>query len=141
MYNLTVTSALQFNVILDNVPGSLAKIAKALAGAGVNIESVSHTAEGTGGKATLRLVADDQAAAKQALTSAGNSFTEEDILLITCPQNKPGTLAAIAQAFGDAGINLEDVYYSSSATQANTVVCVQVSKEDLAKAGEIAKSL
>ena len=141
MYNLSVTSAFQFNVVLENVPGTLAKIAKALAGAGVNLESVSHTAEGTGGKAALRLVADKQDVAKQTLTSLGSSFTEEDILLVTCPQNKPGTLAAIAQALGDAGINLEDVYYSSSATQANTVVCVQVSKDNLAKAKGIIEGL
>lgn len=132
---------MQFNVVLENVPGSLAKIAKALAAAGVNVESVSHTAEGTGGQAALRLVVDQEAPTQQALAALGNAFTEEDILLITCPQNKPGTLAAIAQALGDAGINLEDVYYSSSATQANTVVCVQVSKENLTKAKGIVENL
>ncbi len=141
MYNLSTQAAVQFNVTLDNVPGTLAKIAKGLADAGVNLESVSHTAEGVGGQAALRLVADNQAQAKQVLGTLGSQFTEEEILLITCPQNKAGTLAAIAGALSGAGINLEDVYYSSSATQANTVVCLQVSEGKLAQAKEIVEKL
>ena len=141
MYNLSAWQSVQLNVTLENVPGTLGKVAKALSEQGVNILCMSQIAERTGGSATLRFVTDKQAEAKQVLGSLGYSAAEEEILVITCPQNNPGVIAAIAQSLAAAGINLDDIYYSSSMKQVDTVVCLQVGKDDLAKAMEIVKGL
>ena len=52
----------QFTIAVDNQPGAVAGIAKALGNAKVNILSLLGTAQGTAG--TVQLIADDPRRAK-----------------------------------------------------------------------------
>ncbi|HKW62024.1 MAG TPA: hypothetical protein VJN89_05715 [Candidatus Acidoferrum sp.] len=64
----------QFTITVDNQPGAVARIAKALGDSKVNILSLLGTAQGTAG--TVQLVAEDAKKAKKALDAAHISYQE-----------------------------------------------------------------
>jgi hypothetical protein len=65
-----------FTVQLDDRPGSLARVAQALADLGVNITGIVGVAEDTDG--ALMLTTSDAAQTRQAFTSLGIVFEEHD---------------------------------------------------------------
>ncbi|MBI2777695.1 MAG: ACT domain-containing protein [Chloroflexi bacterium] len=65
-----------FTVQLDDKPGSLARVATALAERGVNITGIVGVAEDTDG--ALMLITSDAAATRAAFQSLGLAFEEHD---------------------------------------------------------------
>jgi hypothetical protein len=65
-----------FTVQLDDRPGSLARVAVALAERGVNITGIVGVAEDTDG--ALMLTTSDPAATREAFTALGLAFEEHD---------------------------------------------------------------
>jgi hypothetical protein len=65
-----------FTVQLDDRPGALAEVAKALGDRGVNITGIVGVAEDTDG--ALMLTTSDAAATRDAFASLGISFDEHD---------------------------------------------------------------
>jgi hypothetical protein len=65
-----------FTVQLDDRPGSLARVAQALADRGVNITGIVGVAEDTDG--ALMLTTSDAAATREAFTAIGITFEEHD---------------------------------------------------------------
>ncbi len=65
-----------FTVQLDDRPGSLARVAQALADRGVNITGIVGVAEDTDG--ALMLTTSDAAATREAFTAIGIAFEEHD---------------------------------------------------------------
>jgi hypothetical protein len=65
-----------FTVQLDDKPGSLARVAQALADRGVNITGIVGVAEDTDG--ALMLTTSDADATREAFTSIGIAFEEHD---------------------------------------------------------------
>jgi len=65
-----------FTVKLDDRPGSLARVATALAERGVNITGIVGVAEDTDG--ALMLTTSDATATREAFTSLGLAFEEHD---------------------------------------------------------------
>lgn len=65
-----------FTVKLDDQPGSLARVATALAERGVNVTGIVGVAEDTDG--ALMLTTSDAAATRDAFTSLGLAFEEHD---------------------------------------------------------------
>lgn len=65
-----------FTVQLDDSPGSLARVATALAERGVNITGIVGVAEDTDG--ALMLTTSDPAASRAAFESLGLAFEEHD---------------------------------------------------------------
>jgi hypothetical protein len=139
MGTISVKSVTQLNVVLDNVPGALAKVAGSFASGGINIEGICRT-QSSDSTVMERFVVDQVDAAKKALGSLGNTFTEEKILSLWCV-DQPGIIAKVAKAFGDAGINIENMYSSSAGKMKDTVLYVGVSSGNFAKAEGIAKGL
>lgn len=141
MSNISVNPSSQITITFaENVPGVIGQVAGALAEAGVNIEAVAHTVE-TAGDATFRIVVDKQDAAKKVITSLGHAFAEEEIVKIIASENQPGVLAAMGKALGEAGINIEDIYYTSHQGQGNVPVFIQVQSSDVSKAVEVLSSI
>lgn len=99
----------QFVVQVDDRPGALAHVARALGARGVNIEHIAGVgaAEGGGGGLVILSVSDD-GEAREVLRSAGYRFSEEEELLITIPDT-PGSLAAASQHLADAHVNVRSV--------------------------------
>lgn len=65
-----------FTVQLDDRPGSLARVAQALADRGVNITGIVGVAEDTDG--ALMLTTSDPVATREAFTGLGVTFEEHD---------------------------------------------------------------
>jgi hypothetical protein len=97
----------QITVTAQSRPGVLAKVARALADAGVNITAMCAS-ESTG-RAKLRLVVSDPARAKQALAAARIRCGEEPALLLSV-EDRPGTLATLASRLAAAKINIKCAY-------------------------------
>lgn len=98
--------AIEFDVVVPDRPGELAKVAAALAGKGVNIDAISaHTAFGKGYVAVLPA---EPGRARDALKGAGLTFTERTVLTVQL-EDRPGTLAELAKRLGAAGVNITSV--------------------------------
>jgi len=98
----------QFTIVIDNQPGAVAAIARALGDAKVNILSLSwEPPQGTAG--SVQFIVDDARRAKKALDAARIAYQETPAEACDLP-NKPG---ALAQCFGETrgqGVNLDSIH-------------------------------
>lgn len=97
----------EFDVIVENKVGALRDAALLLAERGVNIKAISSEANGDIGR--MRLIVDKELAAREALSGAGYTFEENNIIVLTV-EDKPGELVKYATRLADAGINMSAVY-------------------------------
>jgi len=103
-------------VSLPNRPGELARVARQLADAGVNIRSVAGVAGSNEG--TLELLVDNLGTAIQALSEGGIGFQETQVAVVPLPASvatTPGALAPLAEEFASAGINVTSLYLAVGA--------------------------
>ena len=96
-----------FLVDLENKPGSLARVAEAIAAKGINIEGISGTTGDTSGR--VAIVTSDEGATRTVLTEAKASFKEVEATEASM-RHAPGTFAKAARRLADAGINVEAVF-------------------------------
>ncbi len=115
----------QLTVSLENRPGTLAHMAKALADAKVNIVALLNSTSGTQGSA--QVVVDNVNNAKKALGAAGLSYTEGMVEQIELP-NKPGALAQLAEKLAKKGVNIESAYATAPNGVKKAVVVLAASK-------------
>ncbi len=109
------------HVLAPNQPGVLARIAEALAAAGVNIEDFdveSHDAEGI-----ISLSVDKYDEALHVLRDLGYRAITQDTLLIRL-DDKPGALAKIAVRLKDAGLDLRSMHIVRRADEFSIVSLV-----------------
>jgi hypothetical protein len=104
---------------LESKPGVLAKLARTLADAGVNIEALS--AAEAAGRGKIRIVVSDPGRARQALRAAKYRPTEEAALSMTL-ENRPGALAAVTEKLAAAKVNIKSIYATTTAAGTATVV-------------------
>jgi hypothetical protein len=97
----------QLAIFLDNRPGTLARMADALAEAKVNIYAVSTS--DTVDHSVIRLVVDDYRKAMHVFEEHGTLVVEDDVLMIE-GDNKPGSLARIAHKLAAGKVNIEYAY-------------------------------
>jgi len=114
-----LAAAREVRVHHANEPGLLGRISSTLGDCGVNIEGF-----GVWGGET-RLFVSDPERAVELLTAAGMTCELADVLRLHVP-DEPGNLAEVAQALGDAGINIDYAYtlISSGAGEAAFVLAV-----------------
>ncbi len=103
----------QLAIFLDNRPGMLARVADALAEAGINIYAI--TTSDTVDHSVIRMVVSDYRKALHMFEEHGTLVVEDDVLMFE-GSNKPGELARIAHRLADAKVNIE---YCYSATPSN----------------------
>lgn len=111
----------QLSIYLENKPGVLAEMCKALAAQDVNIRAISIS--NTVDDAVVRLIVDNPRKAVHILGDHGALVVETDVLSINLG-NKPGELAALARKFARAKINIEYAYGSSDHTDATLFIRV-----------------
>jgi len=119
----------QLTLTLESKPGVLAKIARALADAGVNVTAL-WTTDAARGK--VRLLVSDVAKAKEALKAAKLRFGEEPALVLTL-EDRPGALARVAEKLAQGKINIKCAYATTAGGGSATVV-LTVSNVDRAQA-------
>ena len=105
--------ATDLSISLPDEPGGLAKAAKALGAAGVNVEGIAGL--GGGGHGHVHLLVEDAGTARTALEAAGVTIEgERDAVVVdVSSEDRPGKLGDLAQSIADAGINLAACYVAS----------------------------
>jgi hypothetical protein len=93
----------QFVVQLDNRPGELAHLARALGARGVNLTHISCA--GTGSIACAFMTTDEDEEARAVLRGLGHDFIEGTTVVVDV-MDRPGGLAEVAEKFAKAGVNI-----------------------------------
>jgi hypothetical protein len=96
---------------VENAPGALAKVAKAISDAGVNIAAA--TCLGAGERAELHILVPHASAAKHALAISQLAVTREREVAVVEVDDRPGVLADLAGKVAAAGVNLDLVYVAT----------------------------
>ena len=98
---------IEFQVSLEDNPGSLAWLGSILGDADVNIEAL----EGRSGRGTsvVHFVPDKPTETAQALEEAGIPYSKRSVVLVNV-LDKPGVLGEVALVMSEAGINIDCVY-------------------------------
>ena len=93
----------EFTVFVEDRPGTLGKLTRALADRGVNV--LAFQAFGT----STHLVVDNLTTAKAVLDAEPYSYTATDVAQVKLP-HRPGELARAASRLGEANININYAY-------------------------------
>src|SRR5438309_1230079 len=97
----------EFAIRLEDRPGTLGKVSRALADRGVNILALQSCP--SEGKSLVRIVVDNPTTARTVLGNERATFTEADIAQVKLP-HRPGELARAASRLGEANININHAY-------------------------------
>jgi hypothetical protein len=97
----------EFTIRLEDRPGTLGKVSRALADRGVNI--VAFQSFPSEGKALVRIVVDNPTTAKTVLDTERLTFTETEVAQVKLP-HRPGELARAASRLGEVNINIDYGY-------------------------------
>jgi len=100
-------TTMELTIPLENRPGTLGRICRALADQKVNI--MAFQAVPSEGNSLVRFVVDQPERAKKALDNEGLSYQETQVALARLP-HRPGELARTASRLGDAEININYAY-------------------------------
>ena len=120
-----------FTITVQNQPGAVAAIAKALGTAKVNILALLGTAQGATG--TVRLAAEDAKRAKKVLDEAKLAYEETGAEQHELA-NKPGALAQHLEKLAEKGVNLSSIHATAVKGGKKAVVVYTVEAKE--KAGE-----
>ncbi len=123
----------EFTLRLEDRPGTLGKMCRALADRGINILAFQATTAEESGE--VRFVADNPNQAKKVLDSEHVTYTEMEVAQIRL-RHQPGELARAALQLGKSNINIE---YAYSGIDPNTHSPLLVF--GVAEAGQAAKIL
>ena len=121
--------ATQLNLDLESKVGTLARLCRDLAQAGVNLLALSAaaTTEPTG---LTRLLVANRELAEKALSRAGYSFAAEDVIFVEL-KNRPGALAKLVEKLARDSINVRYVYATAHTKAQVTAAVIAVAEQDL----------
>ena len=131
-----MSKARQVSVWVDSSPGQIARVARALARARIDI--TAFTSYGSGNEIPIRLLVNSPSRARKVLRELDLRVTEEDVLRLTLP-DKPGTLSEITERLAQAHINVEYCYATAAKGTKKSDLVLAVS--DLAGAMKVLKGL
>jgi len=97
-------------VIIDDRPGQLARIGRAIGEAGVNIRGLAaFTGEGKG---VVHVLVDDEAVVRcrESLKRAGMGVADEREVLVVNIEDRPGTLGELTRQLAKANVNIDLAY-------------------------------
>ncbi len=97
----------EFNVLIEDRPGTLGKVCRALADRNVNILALQSFP--IGGKSVIRFIVDNPTTAKKVLDSEQLICTETEVVQVKLP-HRPGEIARVASRLGEANININYAY-------------------------------
>ena len=97
----------QISIFLENKPGQLAGICKALAQAEINIATLSLA--DTADFGIVRMIVDDHVKGVEVLAKAGYAVRETDVVMVTVP-DRPGGMAELMEKLDSAGVDIEYSY-------------------------------
>src|SRR5437667_6646889 len=125
----------QLAIFFHNRPGTLARLADALAEAKINIYAI--TTRDTVDHSVIRMVVSDYRKAMHVFEEHGTLVVEDDVLMID-GSNKPGELARLAHKLADTKINIEYCYSATPPDAKKGLLIMRVS--DASKALKVLNS-
>jgi hypothetical protein len=128
---LSLETATQLAVFLENRPGTLARVCEALAKAGVNIHAL--TVSDTVDHSVVRMIVSDPTKALMLLGEHGVLAFENDVLMIDAA-NEMGVLGNIADALSRAEVNIEYAYLATGGKSPNGIIVLRPSNVEKARA-------
>ena len=116
----------QLSLFLENKPGTLAVMCRALARADISIHalSVSDAVD----HAVVRMVVDKPSKALHLLGDHGLLVVEREVLMLS-GDNKPGEMAEIARKLAKAKVNIEYAYTATPPGAASGVMILRVNDQ------------
>jgi hypothetical protein len=133
---LSVETATQLAVFLENRPGALARVCEALAQSEINIHALATS--DTVDYSVVRMVVSDPTKALMLLGETGTLALESEVLMIE-GTNQSGTLGKIAEQLAKASVNIEYAYLASSPEAGKGLMILRPS--DIDKARRVLKDL
>jgi hypothetical protein len=127
---VSLETANQLAVFLENRPGALGRVCEALAKAGVNIHAM--TVSDTVDHAVIRMIVSDPTKALMLLGERGVLAFENDVLCIEAA-NERGVLGKIADALSRANVNIEYAYFAAGATAPKGMIVLRPSDVEKAR--------
>jgi hypothetical protein len=122
----------QISIFVENKPGRMARVAKTLSDAGVNIRALTIAEAGDFG--VIRMVVDDTEKGYQVLRENGLTVSETDVLAVEL-KDVPGGLYEIAKSLGDHAINMDYAYAFVTAKAERAMLILRV--DDIKRATEV----
>ncbi|MCW3140361.1 MAG: ACT domain-containing protein [Methanophagales archaeon] len=122
----------QISVFAENKPGRMARVARTLADAGVNIRALTIAEAGDFG--VIRMVVDDTERGYKALHDGGFTVSETDVLAVEL-KDVPGGLYEIANTLGMNNVNVDYAYAFVTAKFKHAMLILRV--DDIQRATEV----
>ncbi len=119
----------QISVFVENRPGRMAKVAKTLSDARVNIRALTIAEAGDFG--VIRMVVDDPEKGHKVLKENAFTVSMTDVLAVEM-MDKPGGLYEIVNTLGESGVNVDYAYAFVTAKAQKAMLILRV--DDTAKA-------
>ncbi|PKN33364.1 MAG: amino acid-binding protein [Deltaproteobacteria bacterium HGW-Deltaproteobacteria-19] len=119
----------QISVFLENKPGVLEEVMKALKEANINIRTLSLA--DTSDFGILRLIVNDVTATSTILKARGFRVSRTTVVAVEVP-DRPGGLHSILEALGGEAINIEYLYAFVEKSGENAVIIFRYDNPDRA---------
>ncbi len=118
-------TAKEFTLTMEDRPGTLGKICRALADRNVNILAAQSFP--SGGKSAVRFVVDDPTKVRSVLDHEHVTYTEEEVVQVKLT-HRAGELARAAQKLGDASININYLYCGAEPSSSTPLIIFGVNE-------------
>ena len=122
----------QISIFMENKPGRMAKVAKTLSEANVNMRALTIAEAGDFG--IIRMVVDDTDKGYKVLRDEGFTVSETDVLAVEI-QDTPGGLYKIAKTLGENNINMDYAYAFVTAKAERAMLILRV--DDTKRAAQV----
>lgn len=122
----------QISVFVENKPGRVARVAKTLSDAGVNIRALTIAEAGDFG--VIRMVVDDTEKGYRVLRDKGFTVSETDVLAVEL-KDVPGGLYEVANTLGMNNINVDYAYAFVTARAERAMLILRV--DDITRAAQV----
>jgi hypothetical protein len=122
----------QISIFVENKPGRMARVARTLADAGVNIRALTIAEAGDFG--VIRMVVDNTESGYTALRDEGFTVPETDVLAVEL-KDVPGGLYEIANTLGMNNVNVDYAYAFVTAKAERAMLILRV--DDIRRATEV----
>jgi hypothetical protein len=122
----------QISIFMENKPGRMARVAKTLSDAEVNIRALTIAEAGDFG--VIRMVVDDTEKGYRVLRDGGFTVSETDVLAVEI-KDVPGGLYEIAKTLGESNVNMDYAYAFVTAKAERAMLILRV--DDLKRATQV----
>ena len=120
---MAISTAKQLSLFLENKPGVLAKLCRALAGAKISLRAISVS--DSVDHAVVRVVVDKPAKARRIFEEHNLLVIETQVLAVSLP-DRPGELAKVAGRLAKARLNISYVYGSAPDSRERGTIYMRV---------------